>query len=113
MAQSASSLEAASLAAAPSAVKVLEILKGERVTATPANVVTRMAMVSKAHAGETRARVATLRPSIEKQLQAQMAFSKNLKLGRCQKQLKLEVPMVPEEAPRLWINEYKPIITSC
>ena len=35
-----------------------------------------------------------------------MAFSKNLKGGRCQKQLKLEVPMVPEEAPRQWMNEY-------
>ena len=35
-------------------------------------------------ARETRARVATLWLSIEKQLQAQMAFPKNLKGGRCQ-----------------------------
>ena len=66
--------------------------------ATLANVVTKLAISVNAHARDTRARVATLWPSIEKQLQAQMAFSKNLKSG-CQKQLKLEVPMVPEEAP--------------
>ena len=66
---------------------VLEILKGEKITATLANVVTKLAISANAHAKETNARITTLWPSIEKQLQAQMAFSKNLKHGRCQKQL--------------------------
>lgn len=104
--QSTEDLEAAILAAAPSAAKVLEILKGEKVTATLANAVTKLAISANAHAEETKARIATLWPSIEKQLQAQMAFSKNLKHGRCQKQLKLEVPMVPEEAPHQWAEQY-------
>lgn len=104
--QASENLEAAILAAAPSAAKVLEILQREKATATLANAVNKIAMSANARASENKARVATLWPSIEKQLQAQMAFSKNLKGGRCQKQLKLEVPIVPAEAPRQWMSEY-------
>ena len=63
---------------------VLEILKGEKITATLANVVTKLAISANAHAKETKARITTLWPSMQKQLQAQMAFSKNLKHGRWQ-----------------------------
>ena len=61
---------------------VLEILKGEKITATLANVVTKLAISANAHAKETKARITTLWPSMQKQLQAQMALSKNLKHGR-------------------------------
>lgn len=104
--QQGENLEAALLAAAPSAAKVLELLKAEKVTATLANVVTKLAIAAKARSAENNARVVTLWPSIEKQLQAQMAFSKNLKNG-CRKQLKLEVPMVPAEAPESWLKQYE------
>lgn len=99
-------LEAALLQAAPSAAKVLEVLKTEKVTPTLANVVTKLAIAAKARSTENKARVETLWPSILKQLQAQMAFSKNLKRG-CQKQLKLEVPMVPIEAPESWLKKFE------
>jgi len=99
-------LEAAFIAAAPSAANVLEILKAEKNLGTLANAITKLASAAKARAAENKARVQTLWPSIEKQLQAQMAFSKNLKRG-CQKQLKLEVPMVPIEAPQLWLKQYE------
>ena len=52
----------------------LEILKGEKITATLANVVTKLAISANAHAKETKARITTLWPSMQKQLQAQMAF---------------------------------------
>jgi len=102
----ADDLQKAILEAAPSAQKVLEILKAEKNMATLATAITKIAMSSNSFTRETDARVRQLWPSIEKQLQAQMAFSKNLRGGYCQKQLKLEVPMVPEEAPRQWLNEY-------
>lgn len=102
----AEDLQKAILDAAPSAPKILEILKAEPNLANLANAITRIAMSANSFTRETDARVRQLWPSIEKQLQAQMAFSKNLRGGHCQKQLKLEVPMVPAEAPRQWLKEY-------
>lgn len=104
--QQSENLEAALLEAAPSAAKVFDLLKAEEVTATLANVVTKLAIAAKARSAENNARVLTLWPSIEKQLEAQMAFSKNLKSG-CRKQLKLEVPMVPAEVPESWLKKYE------
>lgn len=120
-------LEQALRAAAPSATKVLEILEAEYSTVTLANAIARLAASANDEKQKKKARccdsvceglrsqrVAKLWPSIQERLEKQMLFNefqkddaqvtqKDLPVSR----VKLEVQMVPEEAPRQWLKEYE------
>lgn len=105
--EAAEELKAAILTAAPSPSEVLGVIKNVKCKVTLANAISKVAISANAFEKEMSDRVATLWPSIEKQLQSQMSFSRSLRSSVCRKALKLEVPMVPEEAPKQWLNQYK------